>query len=74
MTRFQDALPELCRTLEGRWVVFRDGAVQSDHDTESAAYADAIKHFGPRGGFVVAEVKAIVPIPLTAGAFFVGAP
>jgi hypothetical protein len=68
--RFRKALPELLETYPNRWVVFRDGAVISDHDSQLAAYTAAVEAFGPHGGFVVAPVKEQVPTPMTAAVLF----
>ncbi len=69
--RFTQALPELLKTnLKGRWVVFKDGAVQGDYDTESEAYQDAVKRFTLDGGFAIHEVKEQEPIYITAGAVY----
>lgn len=62
MARFLEALPKLRETLEGRWVVFLDGAVRSDHDTQERAYVSAVDVFGLQGGFVVAQVVEVKPV------------
>jgi hypothetical protein len=68
--RFRAALPELIKHHPGRWVVFRDGAVVSDHATEDEAYRAAVVRFGVQGGFVVAPVAHVEPTPITAGVMF----
>lgn len=68
--RFLAALPELMKQHPGRWVVFRDGQVVSDHATEDEAYRDAVARFGLDGGFVVAPVVETAPTPVTAGVMF----
>jgi len=68
--RFHQALPELLRTRRGRWVVFREGAVQSEHGNEDDAYAAAVEKFGAEGGFVIARVEEVTPTPITAGVLF----
>ncbi len=68
--RFVQALPELLKTLKGRWVVFKDGAVQGDYATESEAYGVAVKRFGLEGGFAIHEVKEQEPFFITAGAVY----
>ena len=68
--RFRDVLPDLLKKYRGRWVVFRDGEVQSDFATEDEAYADAVQRFGHDGGFVVAPVQEVTPTPLTAAIAF----
>lgn len=68
---FYASLPSLMTTHAGRWVVFRDGSVQSDHTTEAEAYLAAVERFGVNGGFVVACVQAAeAPTPITAGVMF----
>jgi len=68
---FAEALPKLLKTtLKGRWVVFRDGAVQGDYATESEAYKDAVRRFSLEGGFAIHEVKEQEPIFITAGAVY----
>ena len=68
--RFHAALPELIKQYPGRWVVFREGQVASDHTTEDDAYRSAVERFGVTGGFVVAPVVQIEPTPVTAGVMF----
>lgn len=68
--RFEAKLPELLPQLAGRWVVFRDGVVASDHPNENEAYRAAVQAFGPQGGFVVAEVKPVTATPVTAAVMF----
>lgn len=67
---FVQALPELLKTLKGRWVIFKDGAVQGDYATESDAYKDAVKRFSLEGGFAIHEVKEQEPVFITAGAVY----
>jgi hypothetical protein len=64
--RFHKALPDLLPKYRGRWVVFRDGVVQGDHATEEQAFADGMKRYGVKGGFVVAVVAEVTPKPITA--------
>lgn len=66
MAKFEQQLPLLLRQLPGRWVVFRDGVVYSDHESGPAAYRAAVAQFGAKGGFVVAPVEEIKPLPLSA--------
>jgi hypothetical protein len=68
--RFLSVLPELIERYRGRWVVFRDGRVVSDHDTEDQAYQAAVEQFGIAGGHVVAPVVETTPTPVTAGVMF----
>lgn len=46
MHRFWAELPELRKRLEGRWVVFYQGEVVSDHATEDDALAAAASRPG----------------------------
>ncbi len=55
--RFREKLPTLIPVLGGKWVVFRDGEVQSVHDDLEAAYEAGVSRFGRDGGMVVAEVR-----------------
>ena len=68
--RFYEALPTLMQKYHHRWVVFRDGALVSDHATEEQAFNDALRRFGPAGGFVVAPVEDVRATPVTAGVMF----
>ena len=67
---FEKAIPELLKTLRGRWVVFKDGTVQCDYKTETEAYSSGLKRYGLEGGFVVAEVREVEHLPLTAGIIY----
>lgn len=60
--RFRAQLPELIKKYAGRWVVFRDGAVQADFDDEETAYTSGVQEFGVRGGFVIARVVEEQPL------------
>ena len=68
--RFHQALPGLLKDHRDRWVVFKDGEVKSEHDSEDSAYADAVKRFGRDGGFVVARVTEVSLTPINAGVLF----
>ncbi len=70
--KFRQRLPELLKTYEGRWVVFRDGGVVEAFDDEDTAYVAAVQRFGAHSGFVVAPVAADVcdPSPVTAALIF----
>jgi len=68
--RFHQALPGLLNSHRGSWVVFMNGKVQSEHASEQAAYAEAVKNFGRDGGFVVARVVEVTSTPITAGVLF----
>ncbi len=64
--RFHRALPDLLPKYRGRWIVFLDGQFQSDHATEQEAFEAAVKRYGVKGGFVVAQVAEVTPTPVTA--------
>ena len=68
--RFRQALPELLKTHAGKWVVFKDGEVQSVHASEEEAYREGLERFGREGGHVVAQVVEERPAPITAGVLF----
>ncbi len=68
--RFHQELPRLLRQYRGRWVVFKHGKVHGDHQSESEAYAAALKKFDRNAGFVVAQVTEVTPSPITAAALF----
>ncbi len=68
--RFRAALPQLLATYSGRWVVFKDGAVRSVHDSMEEAYRAGIRMFGPGGGHVVDCVAERAAAPATAAVVF----
>jgi hypothetical protein len=68
--RFHQALPALLQSHRGRWVVFFEGRVQSQHASEEAAYESAVNAYGVEGGFVVAQVDEVRPTAITAAAVF----
>jgi hypothetical protein len=68
--RFHQALPSLLPDHRGKWIVFKEGSVHSEHDSEDAAYAAAVNAYGKNGGFVVAQVAEVSPLPITAGVLF----
>jgi hypothetical protein len=71
MAKFHEALPELLREHQGKWIVFKDGAVQSLHDDEDSAYWAGLKAFGAQGGQVIVLVEEEgAPVPLTASLMF----
>jgi hypothetical protein len=43
---FKRELPELLRTMRGKFVLIHDGDVDSSWDTEDAAYAAGCERFG----------------------------
>lgn len=56
--RFRAALPALLESpLRGRWVIFLNGEVKADFASGNEAHDEAVRRFGYRGGFVVAQVK-----------------
>ena len=65
--RYEKALPRLLRSKhKGRWIVFKDGRVQSAHDTEDEALISMWNRFGMEGGIVVNRVEKIKIIHLFA--------
>ncbi len=64
--RFHRAVPDLLPKYRGRWVVFLDGAVESHHATEQTAFETAVKRYGVKGGFVIAQVMEVTAAPVTA--------
>lgn len=68
--RFQEALPELLKTIGGKWVVFKDNQVVSVHDDPDSAYADGLNTFGLDGTFVIARVELEKATPISAGTIF----
>jgi hypothetical protein len=70
MRRFEVSLPHLKARYADRWVVFRDGAVVSDHDTEEDAYRAGLTRFGRQGGHVVARVADRTAVPLSAAVVY----
>ena len=68
--RFWAVLPELLKTIPGRWVVFKDGVVVADYATGSEAHRAGIERFGLDGGQVIAPVKPNIPIPISAGSLY----
>lgn len=72
MKRFLQALPNLLASSRGRWVVFKDGKVHSEHDTEDDAYLAGRRAFGPQGGHVIAQVTEVHAMPLTAAVMYSG--
>lgn len=51
--RFNAAVRGLLERYEGRWVVFKNGKVASDHDGVSEAYGAGVAQFGVHGGFAL---------------------
>ncbi len=72
--RFRARLPELLPKYNGRWVVFRDGAVHADCDTEDEAYAEGIRKFGSHGGFVLHQVTPDAADPILLRDWDIAAP
>ena len=68
--RFRAALPELLKGHSGKWIVFKDGEVQSVHDTAEEAHRAGLEKFGREGGHVVAPVVEEKPAPITASVLF----
>ena len=63
MTRYERRLPELLASTNcGRWVVFKDGAVQSVHEGGYEAWRTGTRQFGFGASFVVSRVQQREPI------------
>jgi hypothetical protein len=66
--RFLAALPELLKSeLRDRWVLFMDGQVVGDFDSDDEARRAGEERFGYYGGFVVDKVRPHEPIVLFSG-------
>lgn len=64
---FRAMLPGLLQgPLKGRYVVFREGAIQSDHPTMQEAYRAACERFGYYGGMMIDRVEIPKPIYIPA--------
>jgi DNA-binding protein Fis len=60
--RFQVALPALIESPHrGRWVVFLNGRVESDHDNEDDAFEAAVAKHGLDKNFIIAQVATQNP-------------
>lgn len=68
--RFRTKIPQLVPLYKGKWVVFRDDVVVSEHSDEESAYVAGLKQFGPGGGHVVAVVCEPEPCLLSAAVAF----
>lgn len=68
--RFREELPELLKTLPGKWVVFRDGKVHSSHDDKRAAHRAGLSAFGLDGGQIIIQVAEQRPYPISAGVLY----
>ncbi|GEM_PF-2851229 len=63
VARYRALLPELLSgDSAGRWVVFKDGAVQSVHEGGYEAWRNGTRRFGMGAPFVVSRVEAREPI------------
>ncbi|MBI5488593.1 MAG: hypothetical protein HY905_14765 [Deltaproteobacteria bacterium] len=74
MEAFRAALPGLLLDHGDQWVVFIDGKVVGFYVDEESAYTAAMRAFGPRAGFVVAQVAREKPEPISARVLFGIAP
>lgn len=68
--RFRAEIPKLLAEYGGKWVVFRDGVVDSVHPDEESAYLAGLQRFGIGGGHVVEVVREPEPILLSAAVAF----
>jgi len=67
--KFVVALHDLLGKLPGRWVVWLDGKVQSDHATQSEAFVRAAGDHGLDGGFLIYRVEPLVGYGIPGGVF-----
>ena len=54
----------LLRQYEGKYVLFRDGQVQSLHDTQEEAFTAGVRKYGRDGVFLARKVSGESLIPL----------
>ena len=52
----QQACVQLADRLGGRWVVFVEGQLESDHATAEQAHKAALLKHGAGGGYMIAHV------------------
>ena len=69
-TLFLKMLPELKKSLGGRWVIFTGGSVKGDFDSEDEAFEAAVKTCRADDGYLIIRVESIEPIPITASVLF----
>lgn len=67
---FREKVVEVPVEQAGKWVVFESGEIRSFHDNASDAYASAVESFGFDVPYVVAQVVASEPTPISAGVCF----
>lgn len=60
--QFRAMLSTLIPEYGGKWVVFRDGQVQSVHDTEDEAFVAGLQRFGADGAFIIPQVREVEPV------------
>ena len=61
--RFDAERGRLAERLDGRWVVYTEGGVLSDHESEREALSSAFSTL-PAGSFLVDQVTAVEPVVL----------
>lgn len=56
---------ELLRQYKGKYVLFRDGQVQSVHDTQEEAFRAGVYKYGRDGVFLARKVseESLTPLP-----------
>ena len=64
--RFRAALPCLLESYEGRWVVFKNGAVASIHASQDEACEAGLAAFGPYSPHVIDRVEQKSAVPVSA--------
>jgi len=55
--RFRAALPYLLESHKGCWVVFKNGAVASTHESQDEACEAGLAAFGPHSPHVIDRVE-----------------
>ena len=66
---FVKELHGLLARLPGRWIVWLDSKVRSDHATEEEAFEAGLAAFGLDGGFQIYRVEPLLGYGIPGGAF-----
>ena len=56
---FGEELDEMLKNHAGQWVVFHDRKPFEFYTSVAEAYAEAIRRFGPEGGFLLQQVAPL---------------
>ncbi|MBW2700987.1 MAG: hypothetical protein JRF33_09225 [Deltaproteobacteria bacterium] len=70
--RFKEALPDLLEKIGDRWVIFKDGEVKADFNTEDEAIREASGQYDFEDTYLIIQVTPIEATPLTAAVMFGG--